>query len=103
MIPIMALLSAAFLNVFYSWRAKALLDAKGVPYTEIDVTADPAKEAQMIALTGRHTVPQVFVYGEHVGGSDDLAALEQSGQLDDLLAQGASSIYSGPSPQRLAA
>lgn len=87
----------------YSWRAKALLEAKGVPYTEIDVTADPQREAEMIALTGRHTVPQVFIYGEHVGGSDDLAALEANGQLDNLLAARASALYSGPSSFRMAA
>jgi glutaredoxin 3 len=70
----------------YCRRAKALLDSKGAHYTEIDVSFDPAKRAEMTRLAGgRHTVPQIFINGRHIGGSDDLYALEQKGELDNLL------------------
>ena len=69
----------------YCRRAKALLDAKGVPYTEIDITHDPEGQRTMRARSGRRTVPQVFIGGRPVGGSDDLAALADSGDLDRLL------------------
>ena len=69
----------------FSVRAKALLDAKGLDYHEIDVTEDSAREREMIHRSGRHTVPQVFIDGEPVGGSDDLARLEASGALDRTL------------------
>ncbi|BBB08692.1 glutaredoxin 3 [Sphingopyxis sp. EG6] len=68
-------------------RAKADLRAKGVTaWTEIDVEADPShRSAMRIASGGRNTVPQIFINGTHVGGSDDLRALDASGGLDQLL------------------
>jgi len=70
----------------YCRRAKALLDSKGARYTEIDVGFDPQKRAEMTRLAGgRNTVPQIFINGRHIGGSDDLYALEQKGELDNLL------------------
>lgn len=71
----------------YCTRAKKLLDGKGVAYEEIDITMDGAKRAEMMQrANGRHTVPQIFIDDRHIGGSDDLAALERQGQLDPLLA-----------------
>ena len=71
----------------YCMMAKRLLDQKGVAYTEIDVFSDPtARETMMARARGRHTVPQIFIGQEHVGGYDDLAALERAGKLDALLA-----------------
>jgi glutaredoxin 3 len=70
-------------------RAKALLDRKGIVYTEIDVDGGRAHREEMIARSGRRTVPQVFIGEHHVGGSDDLAAAERSGELDRLLGAGA--------------
>ena len=70
----------------YCAQAKTLLQAKSVAFTEIDVTHDPDLEAEMMERSGRRTVPQIFVGGEHVGGFDDLVALDASGQLDPLLA-----------------
>lgn len=67
-------------------RAKKLLDSKGVAYDEIDVTMSSSKRAQMQERAdGRHTVPQIFIDGVGVGGSDELAALEASGKLDGML------------------
>ena len=71
----------------YCYRAKQLLQKKGVDYTEIDVSMDAAKRADMTAKSGgRRTVPQIFVGATHVGGCDDLYALDQAGKLDTLLA-----------------
>lgn len=73
----------------YCTRAKKLLDSKGVGYEEIDVTMDAAKRMEMTQKSGgQRTVPQIFINGTHVGGSDQLAALEQAGKLDALLAAG---------------
>ena len=69
----------------YCAAAKRLLDARGVPYREIDVLMDPAMRAEMGARSGRRTVPQIFIGDTHVGGFDDLNALEHSGELDALL------------------
>jgi len=70
----------------YCHRAKALLTAKGVAFHEIDVTMDQTKREEMSARArGRSTVPQIFIDGASVGGSDDLAALEAAGRLDKLL------------------
>jgi glutaredoxin 3 len=70
----------------YCTRAKALLDKKGAAYTEIDVSADPDRRAEMIeAAGGRRTVPQIFIGGNHIGGCDDLFALDHKGGLDPLL------------------
>jgi glutaredoxin 3 len=71
----------------YCARAKALLDRKGAAYREIDVSGNPAARAEMMeAAGGRHTVPQIFIGGRHIGGCDDLYALESKGGLDPLLA-----------------
>lgn len=70
----------------YCTRAKALLDGKGADFQEIDVTMDRAGFDAMVARSGgRRTVPQVFIDGTHVGGSDDLAALDAKGDLDAML------------------
>ncbi|WP_423602047.1 glutaredoxin 3 [Sphingomonas sp. MS122] len=67
-------------------RAKALLDSKGVGYEEFDLTMGGPKRQEMIQRAdGRTTVPQIFIDGVHIGGSDDLAALEREGRLDALL------------------
>ncbi|MCZ6854351.1 MAG: glutaredoxin 3 [Gammaproteobacteria bacterium] len=66
--------------------AKDHLDRKGVGYEEIDVTTDSVRESEMVDRSGRHTVPQIFINGHHVGGSDDLVTVERSGHLDQLLA-----------------
>ncbi len=70
----------------YCSRARALLTRKGVAFEEIDVEAAPEKRAEMQSRSGRRTVPQIFIGDHHVGGSDDLYALEQAGKLDALLA-----------------
>ncbi|MAE94800.1 MAG: glutaredoxin 3 [Deltaproteobacteria bacterium] len=69
----------------YCHRAKALLSEKGQSFAEIDVEAEPDKEAEMVRRARRSSVPQIFVGEVHVGGYDDLNALEQSGELDALL------------------
>jgi len=70
----------------YCARAKALLERKGVAYENIDVLEDPARRPEMIARAGGSTtVPQIFIDGRHIGGSDELAALERAGKLDPLL------------------
>ena len=65
--------------------ARRLLDKKGVRYEEIRVDAEPARRAEMRTRSGRHTVPQIFVNEQHVGGYDDLCALDCAGRLDALL------------------
>ncbi len=71
----------------YCARAKRLLGEKGVSVEEYEITGDMAKRQEMIGRAhGRTTVPQIFIDGRHVGGSDDLAELEREGQLDPLLA-----------------
>lgn len=73
----------------YCARTKKLLDGKGVVYEEIDISMGGEKRNEMLQrANGRHTVPQIFIGDRHVGGSDDLAELERSGQLDPLLAAG---------------
>jgi glutaredoxin 3 len=69
----------------YCARARRLLDAKGVPYEEIDVDVVPGASAEMRARTGRTSIPQIFINGEPIGGSDELHALEAEGRLDLLL------------------
>ena len=71
----------------YCARAKSLLEKKGVAYQEMDVMEDAAKRAEMRERSKRTSVPQIFINGQHIGGSDELAALEQAGKLDALLAQ----------------
>ncbi len=71
----------------YCIAAKGLLTKKSVPFTEIDVGADPALRQTMTARAdGRRSVPQVFIDGKGIGGCDDLHALEKSGKLDAMLA-----------------
>jgi glutaredoxin 3 len=71
----------------YCSRAKALLDRKGAAYVEHDITMGGPKRAEMLGRSnGGTTVPQIFIGGAHVGGCDDLMALDASGQLDPLLA-----------------
>lgn len=70
----------------YCVRAKDLLKRKGVEVTEIRVDLDDAKRDEMLARAeGRRTVPQIFINGTHVGGSDDLYALDSKGELDAML------------------
>ena len=70
----------------YCQRAKRLLDLKGAPYLEIDVTREPAlREAMKKRAGGRQSVPQIFIGAHHIGGCDDLHALEAQGTLDTLL------------------
>ena len=73
----------------YCMRARQLLRNKGVDFEEIDIEARPQARAEMMARSGRSTVPQIFVGATHVGGCDDLHALEASGRLDTLLKTGA--------------
>ena len=71
----------------YCHSAKRLLTDKGLVFTEIDVRRDPAQRQEMMArANGRYTVPQIFIGDTHIGGYDDLAALERAGKLDPLLA-----------------
>lgn len=71
----------------YCLRAKRLLvERKGMQIIEINVEQDPVKKEEMLALSnGRRTVPQIFINSQHIGGCDDLEALEHSGELDKLL------------------
>lgn len=72
----------------YCWRAKALLEAKGISYDEISVDYGGELHEQMILrANGRATVPQIFIREHHVGGCDDLHELERSGGLDDLISR----------------
>ena len=74
----------------YCTRAKSLLQSKGVEVTEYDITMGGPKRQEMLARApGRTTVPQIFIDGRHIGGSDDLAALDRAGGLDPLLARAA--------------
>ena len=70
----------------YCHRAKALLSQKSIAFNEIDVTMDRKLRDEMEAKAGRHTVPQIWIGETHVGGSDDLHALERAGKLDAMLA-----------------
>lgn len=70
----------------YCTAARSLLDAKGVVYDEIPVDGNPALRQEMTARAGQRTVPQIWINEQHVGGYTELAALEQRGKLDSLLA-----------------
>ena len=73
----------------YCARAKSLLEQKGVEYEEYEINSAAGKRDEMLERSnGRHTVPQVFIDGRHVGGSDDLAELERAGELDPMLQAG---------------
>jgi glutaredoxin 3 len=85
-------MSAPKVEIYTKWgcgycvRAKALLDSKGVAYDEFDVTMGGPKKAEMLARKpDARTVPQIFIDGAAVGGSDDLSALDAAGKLDSLL------------------
>jgi glutaredoxin 3 len=68
-------------------RAKRLLDARGIPYVEYDVLMDRDRKQEMLARAeGRHTVPQIFIDGEGIGGSDKLVEMDREGRLDELRA-----------------
>lgn len=69
----------------YCARAKALLDKKGVSFDEVDVYMDAAARKEMMERSGRRTVPQIFIDERHIGGCDDLHALDAEGGLDPLL------------------
>jgi len=71
----------------YCSRAKALLETKGAAYEEYDISMGGPKRAEMLQRSnGGYTVPQIFIDGRHVGGCDDIFALDRSGRLDPLLA-----------------
>ena len=69
----------------YCTRARSLLEAKGVAAEEIDVEAVPGAREEMRARSGRDTVPQIFIGAHHVGGCDELHALDAAGTLDEML------------------
>jgi glutaredoxin 3 len=69
----------------YCARARRLLDAKGAAYEEIDVDLVPGARKEMQTRSGRSTIPQIFIDGQHIGGADELQALEAAGGLDPLL------------------
>ena len=72
----------------YCAAAKALLKRKGIPFTEIDIAGNWERRDEMIErANGRITVPQIFVGADHIGGNDELHALERAGKLDPLLAK----------------
>jgi glutaredoxin 3 len=67
----------------YCTRARALLRRKGVAFVEIDIDEVPSRRTEMVGRArGRSSVPQIFIDGEHIGGSDDLVALDRAGRLD---------------------
>ena len=85
-------LAAPVLMYARSWcpycdRARELLQHKGVAFQEIDIETQPGQREEMIRRSGQHTVPQIFIGDRHVGGSDDLYALDAAGGLDPLLQQ----------------
>jgi glutaredoxin 3 len=69
----------------YCIRAISLLEKKGIAFTEIEAAFDAEKRAEMVQRSGRATFPQIFIGGQHIGGCDELMALERGGQLDPLL------------------
>ena len=70
----------------YSARARTLLDRKGVAFADIDIIEEPARRGEMVRRAGgRTSVPQIFINGEHIGGSDELVALDRRGELDARL------------------
>ena len=76
----------------YCVRARALLDSKDISYEDIGLESHPGRRSEMEQRSGRRTVPQIFIDDEHIGGSDDLFALEQAGKLDSLLGLGTTDI-----------
>jgi glutaredoxin 3 len=83
----------------YCHAAKRLLSKKGVVFSEIDVSGDAKGRSDMVArANGRMTVPQIFIGATHVGGYDDLHALDQAGKLDPLLGRGEAPTPAGEGP-----
>jgi glutaredoxin 3 len=83
----------------YCHAAQQLLTRKGVEFTEIDVSGDPKGRSEMVArANGRMTVPQIFIGSAHVGGYDELSALERAGKLDPLLGRGDAPAGNGKRP-----
>ena len=79
----------------YCAAARMLFTRKGVPFEDVIVSRDPARFDEMLARSGgRRTIPQVFVADVHVGGFDDLCSLDQSGELDKLLAGDTAGLHS---------
>jgi GrxC family glutaredoxin len=72
-------------NCSFCVRAKRLLDARGIPFREIDLATDDALRAEIIQRTGRRTVPQIFIDELSIGGFEELAALDAAGELAGLL------------------
>jgi glutaredoxin 3 len=72
----------------YCFSAKALLNKRGIPFREIDVTSDAEKRDWLVKTTGRRTVPQIFIGGKSVGGSDDIHELDQKGELMKMVQGG---------------
>jgi glutaredoxin 3 len=70
----------------YCMAAKRLLTTKGHSWNEVDISAEPERRGEMVERSGRTTVPQIWIGERHVGGFDDLAALDEAGELDPLLA-----------------
>ena len=70
----------------YCVRAKMLFQRKGATYEEIDVSHDDEMRRRLVSMTGQRTVPQIFINDRHIGGCDDLYALDRQGALDPLLA-----------------
>lgn len=70
----------------YCFRAKLLLENKGAPYVETDASGGPNRDEMLARSNGSTTVPQIFIDGVHVGGCDDLIALDRAGKLDPMLA-----------------
>ena len=70
----------------YCARALALLDSKGAKVTNIEAASKPEVRAKMNELSGRNTFPQIFIDGKHIGGCDDIVALDAAGKLDSMLA-----------------
>jgi len=68
----------------FCMAAKELLDARGIPYREIDVSVDPERRAEARRRSGRHTVPQIFIDGDGIGGYEELARLDADGDLEGL-------------------
>ena len=84
--PAITIYTAAWCG--YCQRAKRLLDEKKLAYTEIDVEATAGARGEMMSRSNRRTVPQVFIGTRHVGGCDDLYALDRSGELDRITSGG---------------
>ncbi len=81
--PVITMYSTSYCP--YCVAARQLLKSKDVSWTEVSLESEPDRRAEMIARSGRRTVPQIFIGETHVGGFDDLNALNRSGRLDDLL------------------